>query len=259
MAINALNPNSIQAFRPLGGGGFGPAPLQAGPQQGGGPRGDQMGLSREAQQAGGAGQGGGAQRLTQALAQGIGQVMQAQSSGDENAGKQALQGLKQTYDQGAQSGQMEQVPGPVRQTAESLLGINKGEEGQKGGGGGCGGGGGAKEGGGAEQGGDKQGGPEKGKESKFDEETLKKLEELLGKDKAEECKKDGKCDKHKDKNADDKDAKTDSKAGDAKTDSKVDSKTDAKADTKVDAPKKTTKPAAAAPPKTGGGGKKKAA
>jgi hypothetical protein len=224
-----------------------------------------MGLSREAQQAGGAGQGGGAQRLTQALAQGIGQVMQAQSSGDENSGKQALQGLKQTYDQGAQSGQLEQVPGPVRQTAESLLGINKGEEGQKGGGGGCGGGGGAKEGGGAEQGGDKQGGCEKGKESKFDEETLKKLEELLGKDKAEECKKDGKCDEHKDKKTDDKEAKTDSKAGDAKTDSKVDSKTDTKADTKVDAPRKTTKPAAAkapkAPPKTvgGGGGKKKAA
>ena len=220
-----------------------------------------MGLSREAQQAGGAGQGGGAQRLTQALAQGIGQVMQAQSSGDENAGKQALQGLKQTYDQGSQSGQMEQVPGPIRQTAESLLGINKGQEGQKGGGG-CGGGGGAKEGGGAEQGGDKQGGPEEGKESKFDEETLKKLEELLGKDKAEECKKDGKCDKHKDKK-DDKDAKTDSKAGDAKTDSKVDTKTDTKADKKVDAPKKSAKPAAAktpkAPPKTGGGGGKKKA
>lgn len=223
-----------------------------------------MGLSREAQQAGGAGQGGGAQRLTQALAQGIGQVMQAQSSGDENAGKQALQGLKQTYDQGAQSGQMEQVPGPVRQTAESLLGINKGEEGQKGGGG-CGGGGcgGAKEGGGAEQGGDKQGEAEKGKESKFDEETLKKLEELLGKDKAEECKKDGKCDKHKDKKTDDKDAKTDSKAGDAKTDSKVDSKTDTKTDSKVDAPKKSSKPAAAKAPKprikSGGGGKGKAA
>lgn len=255
MAINALNPNSVQQFRPNGGApAFGPAALQGGPQQNGGPRGDQMGFSPEAQQAGGPGQQGGAQRLTQALAQNIGQVLQAQSSGDQNSSQQALQGLKQTYEQGAQSGQLEQVPGAVRQTAESLLGINKGEEGQKGGGGCGGGGGGPKEGGGAEEAGDKQG----DSKGKFDEETLKKLEELLGSDKAEKCKKDSKCGDKKCDKKDGEDAKTDSKAGETKTDSKIDTKSDTKTDSKVESTagsKPSTSQATKAPKPTGGGPK----
>ncbi|MFA7483280.1 MAG: hypothetical protein WC314_22435, partial [Vulcanimicrobiota bacterium] len=156
----------------------------------------------------------------------------------------------QTYEQGAQSGQLEQVPGAVRQTAESLLGINKGEEGQKGGGGCGGGGGGPKEGGGAEEAGDKQG----DSKGKFDEETLKKLEELLGADKAEKCKKDGKCCDKKDG----EDAKTDSKAGDTKTDSKIDTKSDTKTDSKVESTagsKPATSQATKAPKSTGGGPK----
>ena len=94
--------------------------------------GDRTGLSREAQQAAGAQgmRGGSAQQLTQALSRDIGQVLQAQGSGDQNRSQQALQQLGQTYQQGQQSGQLQQVPPMVRQTAESLLGINQQGQGQ---------------------------------------------------------------------------------------------------------------------------------
>lgn len=244
MAINALNPNSAQQFRPNSAPNQVQGPGQA--QQNNNPalgRGnDQSGLSPEAQQAAGAqgaqNQGGGAQQLTAALAQGIGKVMQSQSSGDENAGQQALQQLGQTYQQGQQSGQLEQVNPTVRGMAESLLGVEKGEEGKKEGGGGgkCGGGGQPKEAG--EKGGAEEAG--KGEDKKFDDEFLKKLEQILGKDKADEAKKNGECDKGEKKGkcdkSDDKDAKSDSKVGDVKTDSKVDSK---KSDSKVDSVGKT--------------------
>lgn len=187
--------------------------------------------------------------------------MQAQQSGDENQSKQALDGLKQTYDSGAKSGQLEQVPGPVRQTAESLLGIDKQKEG--GGGGKCGGGGQPKEGGEAQ---DKKGeGCQKGDDKKFDEETLKKLEELLGKDKCDKCKKDKGCDKKGDR--DEKDKKCDSKAGEHKTSDTVADSKPGKVDatskpSKTSKPAKTAaaKPAAAKPaPRPSGGGSKKAA
>ena len=118
--------------------------------------GDRTGLSREAQQAAGAQgmRGGSAQQLTQTLSRDIGQVLQAQGSGDQNRSQQALQQLGQTYQQGQQSGQLQQVPPMVRQTAESLLGINQqgqGQAQQAGKGGGCSGGG--EAGGGGQAGG----------------------------------------------------------------------------------------------------------
>lgn len=103
---------------------------------------------------GGAGgpQGAPGGQATAALTQGIGQVLQSQSGGEQGGGEQALQQLGQTYQQIQQSGQLEQVPAMIRQTAESLLGINQGEQGQGGGGGGAGeaGGGGAPAGGAGE-------------------------------------------------------------------------------------------------------------
>ncbi|MCA9780125.1 MAG: hypothetical protein KC800_25535 [Candidatus Eremiobacteraeota bacterium] len=124
------------------------------PQRPGGPGGPQ-----------GAGQGGQGQgQAAAALTQGIGQVLQAQSGGDQQAGQQALQQLGQTYQQVQQSGQLEQVPGMIRQTAESMLGINQGQEGGGGGGeaGGAGGAGGGGEAGGAGDAGGAQqaGGPQ---------------------------------------------------------------------------------------------------
>ena len=252
MNINALSSNGLNGYRPNQ--NFGANPLApAGNLQQGGFNQDGTGLSREAQQAAGAqgaGRNGGSQQLTAALSRDINGVLQAQTAGDQNRGQQALQQLGQTYQQGQQSGMLQQVNPAVRGTAESLLGINKGEEGKGGGGGG----GGPKEAGGGEEGRRSRKG-ERAKDKPYDEEMLKKLEELLGKDKADKAKEDCKeCDKHK--KHDDKDAKTDTKPGETKAHSVADhKKTDKVGETK---PVKT---AAAKTPKTtvkksGGGAKK---
>lgn len=212
--------------------------------------GDRTGLSREAQQAAGAQgmRGGSAQQLTQALSRDIGQVLQAQGSGDQNRSQQALQQLGQTYQQGQQSGQLQQVPPMVRQTAESLLGINQqgqGQAQQAGKGGGCSGGGeaggGGQAGGPSESSGGGSAGDAAAQEDKkdFPEEILKKLEELLGKDKAKEAAEESKTDKS------DKAEKGDKKDGnDAKTEK------DGKDSKKVDKNRKPEKS------KEGAGGKK---
>ena len=109
---------SPQQLRPQGnfGGGFPQSQNTPQPQQGGGANPlapvDKAGLSREAQEMGGA-QGQGQQnpgaQLTQQLSQGLSAVGQAEQTQDENQVKQATEGLKGAYEGGSQSGALEQA------------------------------------------------------------------------------------------------------------------------------------------------------
>lgn len=178
--------DGIGGFRPqnfgLGNqfsGGAAPAAGLAGNQAVNGfGNGDGTQISPEAQAAAGAqglgGFPGGGQQIEQQLIQGIQAVT---LTGDKTQ-------LQQAYQQGQQSN-FQGVRPQVKQAAEQLLGVGQQQDAQQGqqGGGAPQSGGAPESGGTPEAGQSEQAGND---QSKFPEEILKKLDELLGKNKAKE-------------------------------------------------------------------------
>ena len=91
---------------------------------------DVAGISTEAQESSGAqavsGQGSRAEQLTQALKDGLQAVETAQQGGGDAS--TALSELKQTYEQGEESQQIDQVDSEVKSQTEEALGL-KGQSG----------------------------------------------------------------------------------------------------------------------------------
>ncbi|MFA7479538.1 MAG: hypothetical protein WC314_03475 [Vulcanimicrobiota bacterium] len=186
MNINSLNrfgaSNLLTGFNQLPGAG---ASGGRGSSGGGLAKTDGISLSNEAR----AGNASKAQQYSNKFTQDTLTAMQAQGGGDQKQGQQAVKQLENTYNQGKESGLLEQVNPSIRGLAEQLLGNTQGEQsGCQGGGeksGGCGGGkSGGCGGGGPEQAqsGSSGGGcAKKEDENKFDKEVLDQLEKLLGK------------------------------------------------------------------------------
>ena len=132
-------------------------------------------------------------------------LVRPNSPGDQNAAQQATQQLGQTYQQGSQSGAIQEADKNVVKAVEQKLGIgqDQGEGGEQGGGpqqagGGQQGGGGPQEAGGPQQGneaGNKGEGGDKKGDDKVCDKVKDPLDKVLGKDKCEKCNKEKKVDK----------------------------------------------------------------
>lgn len=259
MNINSIGaPNRLQGFNNLSSGGMGgQGAVNLNLGAGGIAGADQTSLSSEAR--GGSSK---AQQYSNKFTQDTLGALQAQSSGDDKKGQQALKQLGNTYKQGQENGLLDGVNPAIKGLAEQLLGAGKGEQagsGQCGGGksGGCGGGkgGGAGE---AQGGGGSSGGgcSRESDEKKFDKEVLDQLEKLLGKDKAEELKKESESkDGQKTKNSEEAAGAENSVKKDNSKPSNVTDKNDSKVKG-IDSGRKSPRESNKSLGKPSGGGKK---